>query len=143
MPTSLPSGTSTSMFFRLCTPAPRTSMRSGAPKRPLPCSTKAAFLPTNAVVHPSMPGERGRRTRERASQEAATIAETKGRCLMKDMKIALVQFEGELGEVEKNVADACALVAQAAENGADLVVLPELFSTGYHLDTIGPRILEL
>ncbi|WP_280176490.1 nitrilase-related carbon-nitrogen hydrolase, partial [Slackia isoflavoniconvertens] len=62
---------------------------------------------------------------------------------MKDMKIALVQFEGELGEVEKNVADACALVAQAAENGADLVVLPELFSTGYHLDTIGPRILEL
>ena len=62
---------------------------------------------------------------------------------MKDMKIALVQFEGAIGEVEKNVAEACALIAQAAENGADLVVLPELFSTGYHLNTIGPHILEL
>lgn len=62
---------------------------------------------------------------------------------MKDAKIALVQFEGALGEVEKNVADACELISQAAENGADLVVLPELFSTGYHLDTIGPHIVKL
>lgn len=62
---------------------------------------------------------------------------------MKNAKIALVQFEGEIGNVEKNVAEACGLIAQAAENGADLVILPELFSTGYHLDTIGPHILDL
>lgn len=62
---------------------------------------------------------------------------------MKNAKIALVQFEGEIGNVEKNVAEACDLIAQAAENGADLVVLPELFSTGYHLNTIGPHILDL
>lgn len=59
------------------------------------------------------------------------------------MKIALVQFEGAICEVEANTAHACDLIAQAAAGGADLVVLPELFSTGYNLDIVGPRILDL
>lgn len=59
------------------------------------------------------------------------------------MKIALVQFEGEVCEVEANTAHACELIAEAARNGADLVALPELFSTGYNLNIIGPRILDL
>lgn len=59
------------------------------------------------------------------------------------MKIALVQFEGAICEVEANTAHACDLIAEAARNGADLVVLPELFSTGYNLDIVGPRILDL
>lgn len=62
---------------------------------------------------------------------------------MKNVWIALVQFEGTLGDVEQNVERACDIVKEAAEHGADLVVFPELFSTGYHLDTIGPRIVEL
>ena len=59
------------------------------------------------------------------------------------MKIALIQFEGAICEVEANTAHACDLIAEAAGNGADLVVLPELFSTGYNLDIVGPRILDL
>ena len=59
------------------------------------------------------------------------------------MKIALIQFEVAIFEVEANTAHACDLIAEAAGNGADLVVLPELFSTGYNLDIVGPRILDL
>lgn len=61
----------------------------------------------------------------------------------KPMRIALVQFEGEVCEVEANTAHACDLIAEAAAGGADLVVLPELFSTGYNLNIVGPRILDL
>ena len=60
----------------------------------------------------------------------------------KKMRIALVQFEGELGNVEANVAKAVGQIAEAAANGADMVVFPELFSTGYHLDTVGPKMTE-
>lgn len=61
----------------------------------------------------------------------------------KTMKIALIQFEGELGNVPANRDKAVKMIAEAAANGADMVVLPELFSTGYHLNTIGPDIIEL
>lgn len=60
----------------------------------------------------------------------------------KKMRIALIQFEAVLGDVEGNVAKAVAQIAEAAANGADMVVLPELFSTGYHLDTVGPKMTE-
>ena len=57
--------------------------------------------------------------------------------------LALVQFEAELCAVEANVAKACRMVVEAGQQGADLVVLPELFSTGYELNIVGPRITEL
>lgn len=60
----------------------------------------------------------------------------------RNMRIALVQFEGALGDVEGNVSKAVAQIAEAAGQGADMVVLPELFSTGYHLDTVGPKMTE-
>lgn len=59
------------------------------------------------------------------------------------MKIALVQFGGVLGDVPANTVHAVDMIAEAAAQGADMVVLPELFSTGYHLDTVGPRMVDL
>ena len=35
------------------------------------------------------------------------------------------------------------MIAEAAAEGADLVVLPELFSTGYELNIVGPHVPEL
>ncbi len=50
-----------------------------------------------------------------------------------EIKVALAQMEIALGDVERNVATAQRMAAKAAAQGADLLVLPELWSTGYDL----------
>jgi predicted amidohydrolase len=47
------------------------------------------------------------------------------------MHLALVQLNVEGEDVEANVARAEAAIADAAERGADLVALPEIFNVGY------------
>ena len=47
------------------------------------------------------------------------------------LRVAAAQAVSVSGDVDANVATAVALVAEAAGNGARLVVLPELFLTGY------------
>ena len=47
------------------------------------------------------------------------------------MKLALIQMESRMGEIETNVSAACTYIDQAAEGDADCIVLPEFFSTGY------------
>lgn len=58
-------------------------------------------------------------------------------------KLALIQFESKMCDPAYNVARACEMIAEAGAQGADMVVLPELFSTGYQLDIVGPRVVEL
>jgi len=48
-----------------------------------------------------------------------------------ELKITLAQLNPTVGDVEGNAAKARAARARAATDGADLVVLPELFITGY------------
>lgn len=52
------------------------------------------------------------------------------------MKIGLIQMEVLPGEVELNRDKALALMGQAVEQGCRLVVLPELWTTGYALNNI-------
>ncbi len=47
------------------------------------------------------------------------------------MKLALVQMESSVGEIERNVAAACNHIDEAVGGGAECIVLPEFFSTGY------------
>jgi len=47
------------------------------------------------------------------------------------IRIAAIQMIAELSPVQERLARAEALVAQAAQDGADLAVLPEVFNTGY------------
>jgi N-carbamoylputrescine amidase len=50
---------------------------------------------------------------------------------MKKIKIAVVQPKTFLGDVNKNHLQAEIIVEKATKSGAELVILPELFSTGY------------
>lgn len=59
------------------------------------------------------------------------------------VKLALVQFESAMCDPAANAEKACRMIEEAGSQGADLVVLPELFSTGYQLDVVGPRVSEL
>ena len=50
------------------------------------------------------------------------------------LTITLVQMDIALGHVEENLARGEVRVAEAARRGSDLVVLPELWTTGYDLE---------
>lgn len=49
------------------------------------------------------------------------------------MKVACVQMDIAFAEPEKNFAKAEEMIAEAAQAGADCVVLPEMWNTGYAL----------
>ena len=53
-----------------------------------------------------------------------------------NVKIALVQFQSKLNCPDENMEKACGMIAQAASQGAKIVCFPELFSTGYNLDSL-------
>jgi len=50
---------------------------------------------------------------------------------MSRIKAAAIQMDALVGDVDANLEQAELLIEQAVEQGAQLVVLPELFSTGY------------
>ncbi len=50
---------------------------------------------------------------------------------MGDLRVAAIQMDCRAGDVEANLAHATELVEQAAAQGAQLIVLPEMFNTGY------------
>ncbi len=51
--------------------------------------------------------------------------------IVPDLTVAAIQMDARVGQVEANLAHAAELVEQAAAQSARLIVLPELFSTGY------------
>lgn len=59
------------------------------------------------------------------------------------LMLALIQLESVLGDPEKTGIKAERMIREAAGKGAELIVLPELYSTGYNLNIIGHRIREL
>ncbi len=53
---------------------------------------------------------------------------------MKNLTIALAQIDIALGETQRNFETVLSNIAQAKAKGADLIVLPELWSTAYDLE---------
>ncbi|MFD1775297.1 nitrilase-related carbon-nitrogen hydrolase [Paenibacillus rhizophilus] len=62
---------------------------------------------------------------------------------MRKVKLALVQFESVVMDVPANVNKGLHFVREAARQGADLIVFPELFLTGCDTDVIGHRYHNL
>jgi len=58
-------------------------------------------------------------------------------------KIALAQFNSVLKDVEANKGKMVSMINEAARNNADIIVFPELFSTGYNLDLIEDNIFDM
>ncbi len=48
--------------------------------------------------------------------------------------VSLAQMDVVFGQVRQNLATARSMVAEAARRGSDIVILPELWSTGYDLE---------
>ena len=58
-------------------------------------------------------------------------------------KITLAQFESKLCDPPANVVKAIPMIRQAGLDGSDMIMFPEMFTTGYKLSIVGPRITEL
>ncbi len=53
----------------------------------------------------------------------------------RDIRIALIQMQPEQGNTKKNLERGIEFINEASDNGATIVCLPELFYSGYHLDS--------
>jgi len=49
------------------------------------------------------------------------------------MRMAILQMDVKIGEPEVNFKKAQAMMEKATENGTDLIILPEMWNTGYDL----------
>ena len=62
---------------------------------------------------------------------------------MFDSTIAVIQLQNELSKKAENLEKAEELICKAAQKGAKLVCLPELFVTGYNLDVFGESLYDM
>lgn len=63
--------------------------------------------------------------------------------MSREVTIALAQMDSVLGDVAANCAKAEVLIRQAASQGAQIIALPELCTTGYRQDLLGDKLWEL
>lgn len=52
------------------------------------------------------------------------------------MKISVIQMDIHIGDPDRNYLSAGRLITQAAENDPDVIILPEMWNTGYSLENI-------
>lgn len=63
--------------------------------------------------------------------------------MKREASIAMVQMTSEYGDVVLNVGKALKAIDKAGETGADIICLPEMFSTGYNFKVLGGQISSL
>jgi predicted amidohydrolase len=56
---------------------------------------------------------------------------------MKKITVSLGQMDVKIGDVDRNLATMRGVTAEAARRGSDLILFPELWSTGYDLGSAG------
>ncbi len=60
---------------------------------------------------------------------------------MKKLKVALIQYDTIMPDIEQNTTMAIKLIREANRNGADLVLFPECFLTAYAAPDICEKLL--
>ena len=63
--------------------------------------------------------------------------------MSRNATIALVQMDCVMLDKEANLQKAKAFIEQAAQQHADLICFPEMFSTGYSPALIGPKYIDM
>jgi|SRR5690625_1800403 len=63
--------------------------------------------------------------------------------MSRQVNIGMIQMKAALGNVQENLQKSARLIEKAAKKGSQIVCLPELFSTGYHLHHLGEKTNEL
>lgn len=61
---------------------------------------------------------------------------------MRNIKLALVQFQSKMMDVEFNIKKGIDFIGDASKQDADLIVFPELFTTGYNPDMIREKYYD-
>lgn len=59
--------------------------------------------------------------------------------MKRTVHVALIQFESIMGDVNASIEKAIPMITAAADQGAQIICLPELFSTGYNLRILGEK----
>lgn len=59
-----------------------------------------------------------------------------------DLTVSVIQMDCILGDKERNLQHAAELIAVAAARGSKLIVLPEMFSTGYRVEERDKELAE-
>lgn len=62
---------------------------------------------------------------------------------MKNLKVALIQYDTVMPDIEQNTITAIKLIREASKNGADLVLFPECFLTAYAAPDICNKLLPV
>lgn len=62
---------------------------------------------------------------------------------MNKLKVAIVQYDTIMPDIEQNTKTAIKLIRKASENGADLVLFPECFLTAYAVPDICEELLPV
>lgn len=63
--------------------------------------------------------------------------------MSRNATIALVQMDCVMLDKEANLQKAKTFIEQAAQQHADLICFPEMFSTGYSPALIGPKYIDM
>ena len=63
--------------------------------------------------------------------------------MSRNATIALVQMDCVMLDKEANLQKAKTFIEQAAQQHADLICFPEMFSTGYSPALIGPKYIDV
>lgn len=63
--------------------------------------------------------------------------------MSRKIKVALGQMTSQIGDVDYNIQRAVEFIGQAANEGADIICLPELFVTGYNMNILKEKIITL